>query len=265
MSRSTLIPAKNGSLALADVVRSTRVTPNMIRVTVAGEQLAGFEPMGFDQWFRLFLPRAGETDYRLPKRIDLIGYAQYLAMPRATRPHLRNYTVRNFRPAALELDIDFVAHGDGGVASAWAAGDNVGDRVGILDQGIGFSPQPDADWMLLVADESGLPAVAGILRDLPRSARGHAIIEIPHADDAQETGAPQGVTVQWVVREDHHARPGALALATAQRTELDGSPYVYVAGESRLATGLRRWAVTECGLPKHRVAFYGYWRMGHGR
>ena len=32
---------------------------------------------------------------------------------------IRNYTVREFRPDDLELDVDFVVHGDAGVAGPW--------------------------------------------------------------------------------------------------------------------------------------------------
>ena len=262
MSQSKPQPPKNATMLHADVVRVSNVTPNMIRITLGGADLANFVPLGFDQWFRLFLPLAGETNFALPKKIDLLGYVQYLAMPKATRPPMRNYTVRAFREAEAELDIDFVAHGDAGIASGWAARAKPGDRVALLDQGIMHNPTEGVDWQLFVTEESGLPAVAGILRDLPRDTRGHAFIEVASTSDVQETGTPAGVEVHWVDRPAGE-RPGVAALAAVQAFELpQGSFHTFVVGEQSLATSTRRWLVNERGVPKSHVTFCGFWRAG---
>jgi len=247
-------------LVEAEVIRAERISPHFVRLTVAGDQLADWRHLGFDQWFRLAVPTAGDTRFdNLADTYDMAGYLRYLTLPKATRPVIRNYTVREFRPELGELDIDFVVHGDDGVAGPWANGLPVGSHVALIDQGCGFQPV-ESDWTLLVGDESALPAVLGILRDLPRDARGHAIVEIPDADDFQHVDAPAGFDVHWVIR-----RPGAPAGrgALAHLRELpfpDGSVYAFAAGESKLATGARRHLVNERGVPKHNVSFCGYWR-----
>lgn len=245
---------------VVEVARTARVTPTMMRVTVAGEQLGALEHRGFDHWFRLFLPRDGETNFDLPARMDLRGYIGYLRMPKETRPPMRNYTVREFRPDARELDIDFVAHGDAGPASRFALSAQVGDRLALVDQGCGWDPVP-VDWTLLVADETGLPAVLGILRDMPRTAVGHASIEVPHADDAQPADAPAGMSLSWVVRSAAD-RPGARVVEAVQSAALpSGTPYAYLVGEQSIPTTLRRWLVGR-GVPKSNITFTGYWRLG---
>lgn len=256
---------KNTTLCLVEVVRSERISPNFQRVTVGGEALKALTDHGYDHWFRLFLPQeSGETNYNLPKRVDMRGYLQYLRMPAETRPPMRNYTVREFRPEQLELDIDFVVHGDEGLATRFATRATPGDTVAILDQGAGFEFDPAAQNHLLVADETGLPAVAGILRDLPRDAAGTAILEIPHPDDAQELSAPAGVEVRWLVR-DPGVRPGIPALEAVKAWSLPaGTLSAYLVGEQGLATGARRWLVGELGVPKKSILFSGYWRLGHG-
>lgn len=255
--------AKKGStLCVVETVRTERISPNFIRVTLGGEQLAPLPDHGFDHWFRLFLPQEeGETSFDLPERADLVGYLKYLRMPSATRPHLRNYTVRSFRPEARELDVDFVVHGDEGVATRWAQRTQPGDRVALLDQGRGYDAPAGADFHLLAADETGLPAVAGILRDLPRDARGLAIVEIAHADDAQDCGAPDGVEVRWLVRGDGE-RPGAAALAGVEAWTPPAGAVVsaYLVGEQQLPAGARRHLVAH-GVPKANIAFSGYWRL----
>ena len=255
---------KGSTLCVLEVVRTERISPNFMRITLGGEQLKPLQKHGFDHWFRLFLPQEhGETSFDLPDRVDMLGYLKYLRMPGSVRPPMRNYTVRDYRPETLELDIDFVVHGDEGLATRWATRTVAGDKVALLDQGRAYEGSDDADQHLLVTDETGLPAVAGILRDLPRDARGIAIIEIPDAADAQAVDAPPAFDVRWVVRPAGD-KPGTAALEAARQLPVpSGSISVYVVGEQSLPVGLRRHLV-EQGVPKKSIQFQGYWRLGKG-
>lgn len=250
------------TLVVVETIRSERVGPHMMRVTVGGDQLDALPRHGYDQWFRMFLPSSGgETSFDLPARLDMVGYLRYLRMPKATRPPMRNYSVRAFRQEARELDVDFVVHGESGVAGPWAQRVRPGERVALLDQGRGYDPLPGAASHLLAADEAGLPAVAGILRDLPRDAAGVAYLEIPHADDAQDLDAPDGVDVRWLVRP-HDARPGSVALAEMRSRPVPAGPLsAYVVGEQKLATTARKWLTGENGVPKANVTGQAYWRL----
>ncbi|MBN9140996.1 MAG: siderophore-interacting protein [Micrococcales bacterium] len=250
--------------ALLEVVRTEQVSPHMVRVTVAGEDLAAYPDHGFDQWFRLFLPRPAHDDAlgRLPKKVDVLGTLKFMGMAQDTRPVMRCYTVRELRREQKELDIDFVVHGDAGVAAPWARSAQPGERLAIIDQGPGYDLRDGIESHLLVADDTGLPAVLGILRSLPRHHRGAAWVEVPDAADAQPHEAPDGVEVRWVVREDG-AKPGATVLAAVQGAALPGEPFTaYLVGEQSLPTTLRRWLVAEHHVPKDRIAFVGYWREG---
>ena len=167
-------------LIMVRVLRRERISEHFIRVTVGGNELSGFVPLGFDQWFRLFLPVPGGTLERVPSRLTTLSYARFLTVAKLERPVLRNYTVRAFHadgPAGPELDIDFVRHGssDGtaGPATAWAETCNPGDPAAILDEGVGFNPPDDTDQLIMVTDETGLPAIAGILASLPADSSWH--------------------------------------------------------------------------------------------
>lgn len=261
MSNIAVTHAPSG-LVTAEVVRTERVTPHMVRVTLGGGDLERFEFKGFDQWFRLAIPVSDASSLdRMPDRFGLGGYVKYLTLPKDTRPVVRNYTVRAHRADPAEIDVDFVVHGTDGVAAPWAVRANPGDRVAFIDQGCGFQPVA-CDWTLLVADESGLPAVAGVLRDLPRHTLGHAIIELFDEADRQQLGEPDGVTVHWVTRVPD-AAPGSSALPALRDLEFPvGSVYAFAVGESAVATGARRHLVAERGVPKSSVTFSGYWKVG---
>jgi NADPH-dependent ferric siderophore reductase len=214
-----------------EVLRSERVSPSFQRVTVVGDDLHEFGDMGFDQWFRLFLPLPGSDSLRLPRATTSLWYAQYLAIPEAERPHCANYTVREFRPAGsagsgadgmpgvggaaggsrAELDIDFVLHrGESGEleggAAIWACAARPGDALGLLDQGVLFNAPDDATEIHLVADETGLPGTEGIVRSLHRASVGSVIQEVPTRADVRPLAAPDGVEVTWVVRDELDGR-----------------------------------------------------------
>lgn len=269
MGRKKNTPADR-RFAMAHVRHAERISPSFVRVTLGG--LDRLVPRRHDHWCRLFFAREGQDALQLPTRTSEIGwYLQYLATPKVRRPWVRAYTVRDARPDAGEVDVDFVIHGDEaegpGPAARFALGARPGDRLGFLDQGIGFTPDHPHDRTLLVGDETAMPALAGITASLPEAARGLAIIEVPTADDRQEFRRPPGMEVRWVHRDESSAgtdRPGELALATLKATDpLDGVVHAHLIGESALATGARRHLVQEWGVPKRNVDFVGYWR--HGR
>ncbi|MBK1783389.1 siderophore-interacting protein [Prauserella cavernicola] len=272
---ATRVKPETSRLLTPHVLRRERISEHFARVTLGGTDLVDFTHMGFDQWFRLFIPIAQDSLSRLPNKLDTLAYARYLAISKTSRPVLRNYTVRAFRQDGTdgtggpELDVDFVLHGNPegelpGPAATWAQSCSPGDPVAILDEGIGFTPRPGLDRVRLVADESGLPAVAGILASLPEDTLGEAIIEVPADDDRQELRKPPGVDVTWVVRTDPSATPGQAALAAAVEHDEPGEPcYRWVVGEQSLPTSLRRHWV-RAGVPKEDIMFCGYWRAGRG-
>ncbi len=267
---STLIKPARRHLIRLEVLRSERITPHFQRVTVGGGTIDDFTPMGWDQWFRMFIPTDDEFGLdQVPDKVNFLGYVRYLRIDKGHRPVLRNYTVRAFRPVGSrgpELDIDFVLHGsaeDGtaGPASAWAKTCRPGDQIGIVDEGIAFNPDRGVDRVLLVADETGVPAVAGILASLPDTATGTAILEVPTIQDVFDLSQPLRFDVRWLSRTPHE-RPGSVALETLRALPVDpAGMHAFVVGEQGLVAGARRHLV-ETGVPKDQISFVGYWKLG---
>ncbi|WP_017590003.1 siderophore-interacting protein [Nocardiopsis ganjiahuensis] len=251
----------------AHVVRVAPLSAHFVTVTVGGPELAGFDFLGLDQCTRVFLPREGQSALRMPTAAHNGWIAQYYLMPLSERPHMRNYTVRRFDRGRLEMDIEFVSHGDTGPASAWAGRTEPGDEVGLYAEGCSYLPSPGTEWQLLVGDESALPAVMSILEEAPPELRAEVFLEVPGEEDRRRPVVPDGVNVHWLPREDPGALPGALALETVRErlaagTLPEGRPYCFLAGEKALPTGLRRTLVKEHGVNRADVTFVGYWRHG---
>lgn len=265
-------PAAQELLRL-EVLRTERLSPHWMRVTLGGGDIARFTALGYDQWFRLFLPHSGEGGdeglERIPAKANKIfGYLRYLRIPDGVRPVMRNYTVRAYRAVGAsggaEIDVDFVLHGTGpaaGPASRWADAATPGESVVIIDEGLRFNPARGVDDLLLVADETGVPAVAGICASLPSRATGVALIEAPSAEDVLPFDAPAGIDVRWSVR-DAAQKPGSLALAELEKLPIPASDtHAFIVGEQSLPTAARRHLVAR-GLAKDRISFIGYWRVG---
>ena len=252
-------------LFTAAVASTERVSPSFQRVTIAGPELAGFEWLGLDHWFRLFLPPSPAAPLHLPKVSGRSWYPSYLLIPGSERPHCSNYTVADFRLTGDggELDIDVVLHwhdGElGGTVANWAVTAEVGSPVGFLDQGVMFDPPKDAGECVLACDETGLPGVRGILRDLDAAATGTALLEVATLGDTAEISAPPGITVTWLPRDGGPAAPGQLALAALEQVVPRPDAYAFVVGESGLATGGRR-ALQKAGLAPSRIVFSGFWK-----
>lgn len=274
MARSSRLTKPSAQpLLRLEVVRTERLSPHWMRITLGGGDIARFSPMGYDQWFRLFLPHrgdsAGEGLERIPAKANsILGYLSYLRIPEGIRPVMRNYSVRAYRASGpsggAELDVDFVLHGSGptaGPASRWAETAAVGESVVIIDEGTGFAPERGVDRVLLLGDETAAPALAGICASLPVDATGTVVVEAPSADDVLAFEAPVGVEVRWLVR-DAAASPGTPALEALHALGAPSSDtHAFIAGEQSLPTAARRHLVG-LGHPKERISFVGYWRRG---
>ncbi|MEU5975416.1 siderophore-interacting protein [Streptomyces sp. NPDC047315] len=241
----------------ARVVRTERLTPHMTRVVLGGPGLAGFRLDGYtDHYVKLVFPQPG-VDYPQPFDLDRIR----AELPRAEWPANRTYTVREWDPEALEMVIDFVVHGDEGLAGPWAQHARVDDPMWILGPGGGYAPEPAADWHLLVGDESALPAIAASLERMPDDAVVHAFVEVAEAADEMQLDLPKGVAVQWLHRA---GRPVGQALVTAVR-ELDfpaGRVSAFVHGEAACVKELRHHLRLEREVPREQLHISGYWRQG---
>ncbi|MFD5083986.1 siderophore-interacting protein [Kitasatospora sp. NPDC058406] len=264
---STTAPARFVLFPL-HVVRSTRITAHLARITLGGESLAGFVNGGLDQRIKLLLPQPGQTEPLTPPGAGEFGwYQSWRAMDPAVRPVLRTYTVRAQRRDPDEIDIDIAVQGDHGPGSRWAVKTAPGDRVIVCGPaveeagGVEFRLPPSADWVLLAGDESALPAVAAILDELPAGlpVRVFAEVEGPGEEGYLPTGRP-GVEVTWL----HRGEDVDPVLPTAVRAaELPpGEPYAWIAGEAASVRELRRHLVRERGIDRRAVCFMGYWRAG---
>ncbi|QIK77286.1 siderophore-interacting protein [Nocardioides piscis] len=299
-------------LVEVEVVSHQRLSPSFVRVELGSPELADFGVDGdrFDQRIKLVFPDPATGGLTSVAGADETWLATWLDLPVTERGHMRTYTIRDVRgaDAATTIVVDIVLHLEGdavGPGSTWAASATVGDRLVLLAPrrgfpygGIEFAPPLGAE-LLMVADETAVPAVCAVLEQLPASATGAVFMEVPLSADVLPVVAPAGVSVTWLPRDGeplgrrlhdavvaHLGLPGATLDVTADEVdpdlwetpsysssgedvapvrvvghELDGL-YAWIAGESAVVTGLRRHLVKDLHVERSQVAFMGYWRRG---
>lgn len=222
-----------------EVVAAKRLSPSLVRVTLGGPGFARFEDRP-------------ETD----KYVKL----RFVSDAPESLPVTRTYTVRRVDRAAGTLDIDFVVHGDEGLAGPWAAAVQPGATIALMGPGGGYLPRTDADWHLFAGDLSAVPAIAAALETLPDDAVGEAILEVDAPDAELALAAPAGVRITWTVDPDHD--PEHLASAVRALPWREGAVQVFAHGERESMKALRRVLFDERALPRDRVSLSGYWARG---
>lgn len=239
------------------VERVEQLTPHMIRVVLGGEGLSEFATDGStDSYVKLLFPAPGPGDPE-PYDLDVIRAER----PRSEWPVTRTYTVRSWDARTRELAIDFVHHGDVGLAGVWAAGAKPGDQLRFLGPGGGYAPDPEAGWHLLAGDESALPAIAASLEALPQGRAAHVFVEVDNAAEEQPLAERDDIHVSWLHREG--GAPGSRLVPAVRALEFPpGDVQAFVHGEANFVRDLRRLLRIELSLPKERLSVSGYWRLG---
>jgi NADPH-dependent ferric siderophore reductase len=238
----------------AVVVRTERLTPSMMRVVLGGEGLRGYRSTGVgDEYIRVIFPADGSTEPVLPTVTD--GNLDYGSIDMET---LRTYTVRDFDADRAEVTVDFVIH-EGGVAAEWAQRAAPGDIVGVNTPCGLYDPPDGIRWQVLVADCAGVPAAARILQTTPSDVATRLVLEVPDRDHHLDLPTHPRAEVTWVYGGNGHG-PSRLEEVVRTLPRPDGvDGYVWVAGESRVLRGIRRYLRHELGLPATAYKSIGYW------
>lgn len=220
------------------VVSNRSLTPHMRRIVLAGDALSEF-------------PRDQES-----------GYVKVGFSLEDGNHVMRSYTVRAFDAAANQITLDFVDHGDTGPASKWARNAEVGSAVSIFGPGEKKLADPSASWLFLGGDLSALPALSVNMEQLPDTAKGYAVIEVPHAEDIQDLAHPEDLQVHWVVSADGAPPNTALTQKIRSLPWLDGTAYPWFAGEFSGMRDMRSYFRDERGVDRRAMYLSCYWKVG---
>lgn len=247
---------------LTRVVAVADVHPHLRQITFGGGDLATtFTPLGPDCFFYVLLPPPGRSELTIDQGFTWEAHAR---MPVDEQPVGAYYTLRRWRPEEAELDVLMVLHDDSGhsgPASSWAARAEVGDPVALWGPRTAFHPPEATEHLVLAADETGLPAVAGIIDWMSPAMTATVLAEVADASEHQDLPEHPGVEVTWLHRDG--AAPGTTSLlgdAARALPPFGAHTYVWGGGETKAMTAVRRHVRDDRGLAREDVDLIAYWR-----
>lgn len=238
-------------------VRSTSArSSSMVRVTLAGAELAGLEHGDPGSSVRVLLPR-DDGHFELPT-----WNGNEFLWGDGVRARIRTLTPLAVRDdgASAELDVDVVLHDDAPL-TRWALAAVSGAPAAVSGTGSGYEIDPAARSYVLLGDESAVPAICTILAELPPAVTAAVHLERRAVAEPVELPAHPGATVTWSVLPDD-APPGDTIVAAARVVALDDDTRVWAAGEAAAVQRIRKLLFDERGVARSRATVRGYWKAG---
>lgn len=241
----------------ATVTGRRQISPDLVRLSMNSPALVGKELEFTDHYIKLLFAPVG-ADYSWP--FDIAEIREQL--PREKHPITRTYTLINLDPETGDFDVDFVTHGDSGLAAPWARAAEVGEKLGFLGPGGAWGPAADYEHFVLAGDESAAPAISAGLKRLPAGATATAYIEIEADDRTFDLPTREGVEVNWVVRNGAiHGTELSRAVREAG-TPAGKKTSWFIHGVAEMIKEMRRFLFVESEIPREDVSISGYWRLG---
>ncbi|RWA69898.1 siderophore-interacting protein [Mesorhizobium sp.] len=238
------------------VESSARLSPHMQRVRFSCRDLGRFAHGGLH--VRLLLPPPG----RQPVWPSMGADGMLLWPSGADSLTVRVYTIRALDIGDGWLDVDFVLHpGTETPAAAFAQSARAGDVIGMI--GPGGGDVPETKNLLLVGDDTALPAIGRILEALAPSTCAEALVEVNGPEDRTALTEGDNITVHWLYRHGREAGcAGLLPAALRERDHAADNLYVWAGCEFADFREIRRIVRKEWGLPRDRHLVTAYWRRG---
>jgi NADPH-dependent ferric siderophore reductase len=226
------------------VSASVALSKNMRRVTLHGHDLDSFPDNAEGAYFKLVFTGANPE-----------------------QPVLRTYTVAKHRRQLQEIDVDFMLHHGSsgtqdGVAAAWALQAKVGDSMSIFGPGPATFINTEAQWFLLAADMTALPALLANITWLPPDAKGYLVIEIMDEDDKQAIDMPESMEVVWVINPLPGSDASPLYDAIKNVHWHDGQVAIWAACEFKTMRKIRSYFKQDKGVTKSHLYVSSYWKKG---
>lgn len=250
-----MAPPRKRVLRLGTVTGRRDLSDELVRLSVTSPDLIGLDLPFTDHYIKMLFPPA-EAEYAWPD--DAAEVLEGRTRPDA--PVTRTYTLRRVDTATGEAEIDFVIHGEEGLAGPWARDVQPGERFAFFGPGGAWAPSAGGH-IVLAGDESAAPAIAAALDALPASTSATAFVEIAHQRARFEMPEPDGVELIWVSR-DGATHGTALAAAVRGHTPPEGDVSYFIHGVAEMIKDLRRFLFVERGVEKSAASISGYWRLG---
>lgn len=241
------------------VLKREQIAPHLIRLTLGGPGFANFVDKEVTDRYVKFLFAKPELDLPLPYDMDELR----TRLAPEDMPVRRTYTVRRSDHEARTIEVDFVVHGDEGLAGKWARDTQIGSSICFAGPAGQFLPREEFDFHFFAGDETAIPAISRAIETMADDMKGVVIIEVADAADELELVHPEGVEVRWVHRNAPFT-PSNTVLENAVREYPwpGGRVQVFAHGEREVMKKLRHFFYDEHGVDRRDMSLSAYWAYG---
>ncbi|TDK38959.1 siderophore-interacting protein [Rhizobium deserti] len=218
-------------------VRSVeKLTPNMLRIALVGEDLADFLSASPDDHVKIFLPTAeGE-------------------------PERRDYTPRRYDTAARELVLDFAVH-EAGPATQWALEAQVGSRLSIGGPR-GSAVISGVKHWILVGDETALPSMGRRVEEAGPDETFTVIGAVTGSQEEQTFETAAQLRTIWVHRPLSAAANASDIISVLNTVDIPAETFAWIAAEASVARAVRAYLTEGRNHPLPWLKAAGYWVQG---
>ncbi|ASN40409.1 NADPH-dependent ferric siderophore reductase [Arthrobacter sp. 7749] len=242
-----------------EVLASEQLSEHMVRLTFGGPGFTNFQDkVVSDRYVKILFAKPA---LGLVPPYDLDALREQLAPE--DFPVRRTYTLRRVDLEAQTVQIDFVIHGDQGLAGPWAQNAKLGDQICFTSPGGLYTPDPAFDRHLLIGDETALPAISAAVEDMTPEMIGDIYLEVSGPEDEVHLDVPNGVTLHWLHRGGYYTPESTKLEETVRNAEWhEGTVQVFAHGERETMKSLRAYLNGERGVDRKAMSLSAYWAYG---
>ena len=168
------------------------------------------------------------------------------------------YTIRNF--SEDEIKMWFVLHSHSGNLGNWAEKAKTGDQAILWGPRSMFSPSKKFSHLILIADETGIPAMKVISENNKNFSKCTTFYEVIDESCQIPTKGENNIFENWIYREGDEPGEGEKLLDSLKVYELPKNDfYIFGAGEARQMMKIRKFFKNK-GVAKEQMHITGYWK-----
>jgi len=244
------------------VKSAINITPNMRRVTLVGDALKDFPLNAEGAVIKLIFEQAQSEE-----------------LAQSSKPPMRTYTLAQQRQSPHEIDIDFMLHSHKdinldddsnstsntetqGIAVPWALSAKANDQVTFFGPGPVRFINLDAEYFLLAADMTALPALKANLKLLDINAVGKVFIEILSEADKQTLQLPENIELTWIINDTPGSDESPLFHAIQESEWPNTTVAIWAACEYKTMKKIRHYVKDERGIERSHFYVSSYWKKG---
>lgn len=254
VARLTRVRREPPPLVPVSVVERTELSPRMLRLTFQGDGLRDLVIDRPAMSVRLLVPTPGTDELVRP-----VWNGNEFVLPDGSRPALRTFTPLRIDNTSGSVDIEVVRH-PGGAVSEWAETAEPGSPAAISGPGTGFDHRPNSTRLIVLADETALPAALQVAASAPDDVQVSVHVEIVTTQAQRPIDLPGRHTLEWHVTAPGEVPGGRIVAVVESLDALPADTHVWAAGEASAMHRIRTHLFDTLAAERTRATVRGYWK-----